>query len=345
MDNINQEPISQSSADQVQANTDPIPTKKTFFKPIYLFPLLIIFLVIIVLSFLKIFKLSLIIPVGNPVVAEVGSNKIFLSDYKERLFAASNQGSPDNPGFIDVHLKEPILNELIEMAILDKNLPAGSVSKDEIVKAAVKYGGSNYSSGDEKVKKAYENYVRLDLERKKLTQDDISWKEGFALFCMYDRAYQDDYGSKKLQAQTLLIKQKTYAQDYCKKAKQRLELGSSYQKELKALESDPVIGKSAWSPPYTIAFGFTFNKADFTPDYFPTQVDLLNKIKALGETKGKYSIVTVNSLLEDIKGKDVWDVLVYIKNEKTGLIGDYKTWIRKQMITLKVKTYPENIKL
>jgi len=340
MENINQETI-----DKVQIDTDLIPAKKTFFKPIYLFPLLIIFLVIIVLSFFKIFKLSSIIPAENSIVAKVGLNKIFLSDYKERLFAASNQGSPDNPGSIDVYLKEPILNELIEMAILDKNLPSGSVSKDEIVKAAVKYGGSNYSSGDEKVKKAYENYVRLDLERKKLTQDDISWKEGFALFCMYDRAYQDDYGSKKLQAQTLLIKQKTYAQDYCKKAKQRLELGSSYQKELKALESDSVIGKSAWSPPYTIVFGFIFNKADFTPDYFPTQVDLLNKIKALEKTKGKYSIVTVNSLLEDIKGKDVWDVLVYIKNEKTGLIGDYKTWIRKQMITLKVKTYPENIKL
>ena len=341
MENVDQE----TAAGDVKVNVDSPPIKKTFKKVYLIGPLFIIFLLILVLFNLKIFKLSSIIPVGNPIVAEVGSNKIFLSNYKERLFAATNQGTPDNPGFIDDHLKEPILNELIEMAILDKNLPAGSVSEDGIVKAAVKYAGNNYSSGNNKVKKAYENYVKLDLEREKLTQDDISWKEGFALFCMYDRAYQDDYGSKKLQAQTLLIKQKTYAQDYCEKTKQRLESGSTYSKELKALENDPVIGKSAWSPPYTVAFGFTFDKAHFTPDYFPTQVDLLNKIKALGETKGKYSIVTVNSLLEDIKGKDVWDVLVYIKDEKTGFIGDYKTWFRKQMITLKVKTYPENIKL
>jgi hypothetical protein len=110
MENVDQE----TAAGDVKVNVDSPPIKKTFKKVYLIGPLFIIFLLILVLFNLKIFKLSSIIPVGNPIVAEVGSNKIFLSNYKERLFAATNQGTPDNPGFIDDHLKEPILNELID---------------------------------------------------------------------------------------------------------------------------------------------------------------------------------------------------------------------------------------
>ncbi|HZJ18495.1 MAG TPA: hypothetical protein VFD45_02670 [Patescibacteria group bacterium] len=347
MENNNQ--VLKKDADQKVLPSESLNHKKL--KYVFLGVFAAIGTFVIVLLIINYFKAVIplkILPTANPVIAEVGEDKIYLSDYKERLFAATKQGTLENPNFIDNHLKESILNELIELKILDKNLSPDSISKDEVHKAAIKHAGGNYSSGDEKVKKAYENYVQLGIERSIINKDKVEWKEGFVLFCMYDRAYQGDYRQRKIEAAFLLKEQTAYAIDYCNKTKNRLEAGSTYEKELVALEKDPVLGNSVWLPQYFVSFGLVFNKDNFDKFHFPAQNDLLNKIAALENSKGKYSIVTIKATetLEDysIEGKDVWNAVVFIKDENFGA-NDYSLWLEEQKNKLRVKTYIEKIKI
>ena len=326
---------------QVNYIVTPVDKKKTFFKPIYL--LIIAVLIIAVLAVVSI----IFLPKSNPIVAEVGKEKIYLSDYKERLYAATKLGTSENPQFINEEAqKKPLLDELVALKILDKYFTSQKViiSRADIIVAAKKYADTDYINGNEKIKAIFEDYVRLQLEQDKFTQTELGWKQGFSLICSYDRVHQSDYDLNTFIAKELLARQKAYAKTYCEELKVRLEAGSKLTDEIKALENDPVIGLTIWRP-NIVKFDFSFDKDTFRKGIFPYSYDLFEKVAALENSVGKYTIINANDNTDKNNIFDAIYAVVYIESEHKGMAVTYEEWLASQKNELKVQTYIERIKL
>lgn len=285
----------------------------------------------------------------NPVVAEVGDKKLYLSDFKARLFAATKKGTPQSPVYINEEAqKEVLLNSMIELAILDKFFVDNNIStpQDDIASAAAKYGGDYYANGDENTRRIFENYVRLDLERKIYVSELQSWEKGYAMVCAYDRARQSDYDLNTANAQELLAKQTTYAKDYCDKLKTRLESGSDVQQEAEALANDATLGNEIWRP-NRIKFYYTFDKDRFERGRgAPISYNLIEQIADLKDATNKYTIIKVQDDSDPNNKYDAAYAVVYIESENNGLVqSPYVTWLTVQKEKLNAHTYAEKVKL
>lgn len=285
---------------------------------------------------------------NNPVVAEVGGDKIYLKEYKERLFATTKAGTPEAPIGINETIKLPILSELVDIRIIENELSSRGIAltEGEITEAAKKTFG-DYARGTDSMKEAYKNYVKFSLGKEKLAQKAVAQKEGFVLYCRYDLDEVLTFKGKESEAAGLRNKQKTYATDYCQKSKERLEKGTTdYTKEMEALKADTVIGRPAWGTTKPL-FGLEFNKNLFVPNIFNIGYDDYDQIKNL--KKPGYSILTVS--MKDVEGIDNSNpdktlALVYIKDAgTTGDIVDLNLWIENKRKESNTKIYAERIKI
>lgn len=281
----------------------------------------------------------------NPVVAEVAGEKVYLTDYNEMLFTATRKGTPESP-VSNPSLKELILNQAVNLKIIDKELTAKGItlSEEEIITEAKKIYPS-YDAASELIKLAYRDFARLGLGSKKLSEKVLTWKEGFSLFCRFDRADQDDMVGKPKEARAFKVKQRKYAQKYCQGAKDRLENKSaSYEEELARVKADATIGESVWKP-YSMAFGVMFNKDRFSPENFSFVYDEYEQIsKIKPEKKDNFYTLTIKDMLSKDKGNAFFAV-VYLKgvgNEGEAI--DMETWFKEKRSQYNVKTYIERIK-
>lgn len=299
---------------------------------------------------------------GDPnVVAEVNGEKIYLKEYKERLFGATSVGTPENPGLLNESIKEPVLDELIELRVVKKELAQRNIeiTDDELTQEAKKVY-KDYDKSDESAQKAFKNYLKLKVGKDKLLSNVMTWREGFALYCRFDRAYDADMQTNPASAQALLVKQTAYAGDYCQKAKSRLESGKSdYDNELTQLKADSVIGEAAWKPAY-ISFGDKFDQKSFTTG-FKSGLDFLDQLKKLDYNKSGYYLVDVKRLtskqgnMDQGGAKKITEVeagtkvalaLIYLDGKgNNGQSVNFDEWIQEKVNQLSTKKYIERIKI
>lgn len=332
----------------------------------------------------------------DPIVAEVAGEKVHLSEYKARLVVTAGSENvlasiateivDDTPtktveSITTKTFKEPVLNEIVELKIVNKELKKRNIniSDAELVQEA-KSTFKDYDSKSSSAQKDYRDYVRLKIGKNKLLEKVVNWKEGYTLYCYFDRADQPDM-SGKIEATSLRAKQEPYAKEYCTKAKERLEAGTSnYQDELAKLTADPVIGETSWQP-YKMPFGKELVKDKFSSDYFHPAYDLYNRLLALSNEKNKFYLLTTQDMVNKPKEsstsakdspasekgavkvgadrqlsneekatqsqetKDAMYMLVYIKNGNKGETNDFVKWLKDRWGDYKVKTYIERIKI
>lgn len=310
------------------------------------------------------------------VVAEVAGEKIYLDEYKERLFAAQGGlGSPKAPLVYEATggIKESVLNDVAELKVIDKELAKRNITiSDEELAQEARNVFKDYRLRDVESQKAYRKYVRLKIGRDRLMTGVVSWKEGYVLYCYFHRADMDDFINKP-EASTKKQTDKAYAQDYCSKAQQRLETGQSdFQNELAKVKADPQIGENAWKP-YYMAFGLEIKKDSFTDTPSPAY-DLSNRLSELGNDKGKYYLLTLQdkpsqpqngggagSVELDTQGtanankesnptskqkeEDALFAVVFVKDGHKGEADNFKKWLEERKQEYSVKTYIERINL
>lgn len=297
-------------------------------------------------------------PSDPNVVATVDGENIYLKEYKERLFAATGAGTPETPAFTDTSLKEPVLNELISLKIVDKELAQRNIaiSDSELAEEAQKAFGGRYSMADDTSKKAYRDFIRLKVGKEKLGKQVLTWKKGFVLYCRYDRVYSFDMKDKPGKSEQILRKQKPYAKMYCQNAKKRLESGrSNFKKELARLKADKVLGQPAWKP-MAVFWGQEFSMDYFSPEFFERGVDFYEQLTRLSEkgyyildirkTKSTGNMDGIDKAENAVSpGTDVMVALVYIKDSGEGEAFDFDSWISGKIKQYNVKKYPERIKI
>jgi len=296
---------------------------------------------------------------ASDVVATVDGENIYLKDYKERLFATTGSGTPEDPGSLDEHFKEPVLNDLVNLKIIDKELAKRNITvTDAELATAAKSTFVNYDSSESNIQKIYRNFVRLKVGRNKLQSSMLTWREGYVLFCRFDRAYALDMKDKEQKADNLIAKQKSYAGEYCQKAKSRLASGQTdFDKELKSLKADKVIGSSAWKP-YTVAFGNKFDREFFSQGREGEDLDFLSQLDKLDYKSGAgFYILDIKEDLSKRQGaivklgvrqgtRDVMKALVYLNGKgNDGETISFDKWIAGKALEYDIKKYPERIKI
>ena len=313
---------------------------------IFSFIVLIIILAVAAAAFYFFYNSKKVVAINPDLAAVVGGKNLYLKDYNSLMFAAeSGLGTPAAPAMYEPTkaIKEPVMDELVDLAIIDTELAKRNITiseADQVKKAQSIF--KDYGARDAAAQKAYRDYARLILGKARLQADVTSWKEGYALFCYFDRADQDDMRAKPAEAVTLRAKQKVYAKQYCTDMKSRLEAGqSTYKDELAKLSADPVIGGPSWKP-YMMPFGLELAKDQFAPKYFHPAYDLFNRLSALSNTPNQYYFLNMRD-----KGatKDAMYAVVYIKNGHQGETFDFDQWLKGQWSKYQVKTYLENIKI
>ncbi len=247
----------------------------------------------------------------DPVVAEIQGEKIYLSEYEEVL-------NESNGGKFDEHIKEPLLQELVELRVLESFFATKSID----------------------VKIAESQYSRLKSLRQKFLSEYTIWKEGYALFCRYDKGFDDDYIEREDEGRQLVSLHKPYAEKYCIEAKSRLEAGSDFADELKKLEDDQTIGAKAWFPD-AIIFGTEFNKEFFKKEYFTLTFDIFDKIAS---TKIPLNTPTIiESQFLRVKENGMYALVNITDENAEGITTDYVKWLEGRKDELNIKLYPENI--
>jgi len=279
------------------------------------------------------------------VVATVGDEKVYLKDYKEMLFTVTGKGTPENP-VANPSLRELALDQAVNLRIVNKELIAEGItlSENEIVTQAKKTF-SGYDAANESVKTAYRDLARSELGEKKLGEKVLTWKEGFALYCRFDRADQDDMAGKTVEAKAFKEKQRAYAEQYCQDMKDRLEKGSSsFKDEYLRLKADTTIGEEAWKP-YSTAFGVVFDQTTYTPKRFSFEYDDYDQISKLKPDKeNNFYTLTIKDKLRKDKGDSLFAVVNLKKSGNTGETSDMETWFKEKRNQYNVKTYIERIK-
>jgi len=276
---------------------------------------------------------------NSNLLAEVGKDRIYREDLKPAVFAAINRGSLENPDNPTKDEKLSALSNLVNMKVLEKELEKENIqiTEEDLSKAAkVKY--ENYNDRSEAEQRALKEYVRADVAMAKLKEKLVSWKEGYAIFCRFDRADQDD---RKNLPESKKTKEgnKVYAENYCKKMKERLESGqTNFDTEVSNLSKNPILGTSGWKP-YLVPFVEKFGKDTFTPLNFQFAYNEFEEIKKLGNKKG-YSIIQVF----DKNSVDSFYALVYLTgNGKDGVTTDFDKWFSDKKSATKIKIYEEKL--
>lgn len=307
------------------------------------------------------------------VVAEVAGEKVYLKEYKERLFAASGGlGTPTQPFISDAtkSIKASVLNDLVNLKIVEKELAKNNItiSNDELVKGTEAVF-KDYKDRDKSSQKAYRDYVRLSIGKDKLKTKVMSWKEGFVLYCYFDRADRDDMVNKP-EVATRRAGDQVYAKDYCTKAKERLESNNSnFNEELAKLKADPKIGEAAWSP-YHMGFGDSLSKnkddnkvskvatpaSGNAPSVSVSENSVIvsggnfvgaydvSSIMSLGNEKNKYYLLTLKEKVTK-KDQDGAFAVVYIKDGNKGETNDFDKWLQDKRGEYQVKTFIERINI
>jgi len=306
----------------------------------------------------------------NPVVAEVGGEKVYLKEYKERGFAASGGlGTLDKP-IIDENIQTSVLNDLGDLRIIEKELKKRNLSvTDAEVLAEAKKVFKDYDTKTADIQKVYKRYVLLRVERAKLTSAVVSWKEGYALICLFSRTDALDV-KRDLDTAAVKARDKEYAASYCKAAKQRLETGQTkFEDELAKIKADPTLGDDRWKPMH-MSMGFEIKKGDlFLGSYLPYDLS-----KKMSNTKNTYQFLTLNWPKDDGQADDIdqgeklntitatggtqtsgqnqggetEDVAYGVAHTTDGYNGettDFIAWLRQKESQYNMKTYPERIKL
>lgn len=302
------------------------------------------------------------------VVAEVAGEKIYLDEYRERLFAANGgYGTPENPQIYAAteSIKESVLTDLADSRIIDKELIKNNLSvSDAELTAEAKKVFKDYDTRDKDVQNAYKKYVSLRIGKAKLAEKVVSWREGYVLLCLYTRADMPDMASKPDSA-SIKARDKAYAEEYCKAAKQRLESGqSNFTQELEKLKADATLGLERWKP-MNMTVGSELKKTDLTAQA-SLPYDLTNK---MSENKNTFQFLTLEwpENLEKVdvgekpnsftakesagskpaqeKGKDVGYGVAYTSSGYTGQASSFMSWLTQKQSEYKVKTYIERIKL
>ncbi len=301
-------------------------------------------------------------PVNSDVVAEVAGQEIHLPEYKTWLFAATNEGTPENPAYLNDNIKGSILDDVIDSKIIDKELAKRNIQiTDSEITVAAKSKYKNYDNVGREAQSAYRNFVKLQIGKTKLQSKIQSWREGYALYCYFNRSDMSDMSGKP-DAAAKRASQEAYAKDYCTKVEQRLEAGTAdYSNELAKLKADPVIGEAAWRP-YTMDFGQELKKdaslglvppapngtppsADNSTQYVTTVFQSSPQLVALSPEKNKYYLVRVEGQGKDNVKQGVMYAVVYIKDGYKGETNDFTSWLQNEEKLYQVKTYVDRIKL
>jgi hypothetical protein len=267
---------------------------------------------------------------SSDVVATVDGEDITLKDYKERLFVKRG-GTPENPVGLDDFIKEPILNELVNQKIIEKELEKKNIVIPEAeISKKTKELNKDIATLTGTAKEAFRDASMFVLGQEKLIGKVLTWKEGYVLYCRFDNP-----DSKKVQ--------KSYAKKYCQDMLTRLESGkSTYEKERKSIAADSKIGDKAWRPKF-IDFGAKLSKN--VPFITTSSGDEFEQIDAI-ETAGEHRFITVRGSQPDNKGKELSYAIVYLKDEgNTGETTDFEKWLKDKWKEYNVKTYIERVKI
>jgi hypothetical protein len=245
----------------------------------------------------------------NPVVAKVGSEKLYLSDY----YTMSGDVK------VDQYTKKSLLDELVELKILENFYKSKNVEirQDPLARST------------------------LDVLRYKFIADYTTWKEGYVLFCRYDRGFYDGYEKIQSSAEQLIASQKAYAETYCSQAKDRLINGASFADELQKVKDDPVIGSVAWQPD-TMSFGKEFDRTHFKKEYLNFSFDLFDRIASTAIPLNMPTLLQAN--VESLQKDGVYAVVNVTAQNSSGITTNYRQWLDDQMKSMHVKIYPDRIK-
>lgn len=284
----------------------------------------------------------------SDVVAEVGGEKVYLADYQARFKAATLGFSAKQTVDASKYAKEGIVHDLAEEKMLDKELANRNLTvTDADLVAAAKEKFSNYDKQDKAHQTNDKVLATTKAKENVLGVAVVTYRQGFALYCRFDRANQDDYKGKDVEAAALRAKQKAYAKDYCDKTKTRLEnKTSNFPTELASLGADSVIGTPSWKP-WNVLLGNPFWKNDFSQKIFIPSTDIYDQIAALKPTQDNtYNMLTVKDTGQfGTKGQERMYAIVYLKDKgKDGETTDFNNWLQNKWSEYKVKTYPERIK-
>lgn len=282
----------------------------------------------------------------NPVVAEVGKDKIYLNEYNDRLNTSAMQTGASESNKNMSGAKETVLDELVDTKIVEKELKSRNitVTDDELAKKANEVF-PNYDKQSDAKKQTFKKYVWLTVGNEKLKETVSTWKKGFILYCRYDQTNQMSSPNPSEQEKAEQTKKKetskAYAKDYCEKMKERLAKGQSdYQKELENIMTDKTIGAESFNP-YRVNYGNQFDKESFTLVTFQMYYDDFQQIQGLKSNNSYYLLNLKNT--ED--KKDWLYGVVYLSSEgKDGETADYGTWFNNLRDKSGVKVYKERIK-
>ncbi len=328
------------------------------------------------------YKKTKVASVTDPnVVATINGENIYLKDFKARLFAAEGGiGTPVQPfiGKSTKGIEESVLNDLVDLKIIDKQLAKDNiVISDSELAAEAKKIFKDYDQRDAIAQKAYRDYVSLQAGKNKLITNDTSWKEGYVLFCLFNRSQMSDKISQPNNAQ-MFAQDKDYAKDYCTKAEDRLKAGqSSFQDELAKVTADPRLGESAWKPE-VMSYGLEINQDTLLHDPAP-EYDLRNVLFSLSNDSNKFYLLTLkehvsktstfndggvklseptgnqnttgrvsqkpNSSQQSQGGQDISYAVAYVKDGHTGEIKDFNEWLKNKYQEYHVKLYIERVRL
>ena len=283
----------------------------------------------------------------NPVVAEVSGEKVYLKDYQKRFQEATFGFSAKQVSDAKSYAKDSILHDLVENKILDSELAKRNLKvQDSDITVATKVKFPNYDKQDSSRQANDRALADVQAKENVLKAQVSTYKEGYILYCRFDRADQDDYAGKAQEAAALRTKDQAYAKDYCDKMKGRLKSGqSSPQAEIQGLMKDPVIGKTPWRP-YSVPFGASFDKNHFASDLFPAFTDIFQQIsQTTPKSDNSYYLLTIKNTGQfGTKGQEDMYAVLNLKNGHTGETTDFQKWLQNKWSEYQIKTYPERIK-
>lgn len=274
------------------------------------------------------------------IVAEAGDTKIYIKDLNSAVFAATGRGTPEDPGYTSSDEKLSAVYNLVDTIVIERELQKEglSISDSELVVAAkAKY--SDYDTRSISAQDAYKKYMKLSVAEKQLREKLVAWKEGYAIFCRFDRADQDDMKDNQ-ESEQIKASHKSYAEKYCNDMKKRLEIGqTNRENENATLFKDPILGLDIWKP-YKMLFGESFDKESFNPLKFQYAYDEFEQIRKM-DTKAGYSII----LAKDKNGIESFYAVVYLSGKgQDGGITDFDQWFSGKRDEAKAKVYEEKIK-
>jgi len=281
----------------------------------------------------------------NPVIAEISGAKVHLKDYQDRFKAATFGFSEQQTTQAKSYAKDGILHDLVESKVLDKELAKKGLSvTDADLVAAAKEKFRDFE-GHTKEKQANDKVLSAVSAKINVLKSSVTTqREGYILYCRFDRASQDDYQGKQTEADKLRADNRAYAEDVCNKAKARLESGKTdFQTELKNMKVDPVIGAASWKP-WNVTFGMGFNSKNFAKITFVPETDIFEQIiSAKPGSANAYSTLTIKDTGTE-KGKDRMFAILHLDKGRDGETTDFNKWFQSRWNEYKIKTYPERIK-